>query len=131
MHGVERCSHSDGQKVIVFTYCVFYTALYCSLSSDTQCEDNLKEMFGGAAYPMEPDDTLDTLAVDLMDLDNAVVVQNSELDSVDRDDVDQGPLVKVCHTRCVYYTLMCVTVECVYIMHIYMHTELLSMITML
>ena len=48
---------------------------------------------------MAPANTLTSLAVELMDLDNAVVIQE-EPDFVgdSREDVDQGPLVKVrCH----------------------------------
>ena len=54
-------------------------------------------MFGGFAYPEAPDDTLVPVAVKLMDLDNSVVIERDPInyDSVDREDVGQGPLVQV------------------------------------
>ena len=53
-------------------------------------------MFGGALYPEEPDDTLTDLAVELMALDNAVVIEGDpEFDGFSRESVGQGPLVKV------------------------------------
>lgn len=53
-------------------------------------------MFGGSDYPLPADNTLTALAVELMDLDNAVVIQEEpNYDGFGREDVDQGPLVKV------------------------------------
>lgn len=53
-------------------------------------------MFGGYEYPQPPDDSLTNLAVELMELDNAVVIQaEPNFEGVSREDVDQGPLVKV------------------------------------
>lgn len=62
-----------------------------------QCEEELKEMYGGVVFPMPPDDTLTALVTtDLMDLSNSAVVQmEPEYLDVSRSDVDQGPLVKV------------------------------------
>ncbi|CAI8037043.1 Cell death abnormality protein 1 [Geodia barretti] len=61
------------------------------------CENNLNDMFGGFAYPEAPDDTLVPVAVKLMDLDNSVVIERDPInyDSVDREDVGQGPLVQL------------------------------------
>lgn len=56
-------------------------------------------MFGGDPFPLAPDNTLTGLVVELMELDNAAVIQTAELEpnieGVSREDVDQGPLVKV------------------------------------
>lgn len=70
----------------------------CLLHSDSsflQCELDLKDMFGGYEYP-QPPDGLTNLAVELMELDNAVVIQTEpNFEGMSREDVDQGPLVKV------------------------------------
>ena len=53
-------------------------------------------MFGGQDFPWPPVDTLTALAVDLMELNNQVVIQEEpNFDGYSRDDVGQGPLVKV------------------------------------
>lgn len=57
-------------------------------------------MYGGQEHPEPPLDTLGALVADLMELDNSVVIQTGpeegpEFESVSREDVDQGPLVKV------------------------------------
>jgi hypothetical protein len=65
-----------------------------------KCEDTLRELFGGWEFPVPPEDTLTSLAVELMDLDNAVVIQESspEFAGDSREDVNQGPLVKLTWT---------------------------------
>lgn len=54
-------------------------------------------MYGGEVFPTPPDDTLTAfVTTDLMELDNAAVVQmEPEYGGVSRSDVNQGPLVKV------------------------------------
>jgi hypothetical protein len=66
------------------------------LEVEQKCDSGLREMFGGDQYPVPPDNTLTNLAVELMDLDNAAVIQEEpEYAGASRDDVDQGPLVKL------------------------------------
>lgn len=61
-----------------------------------KCEEDLKDTFGGDVFPRPPRDTLTNLAVELMDLDNAAVIQaEPEFYGVSREDVNQGPLVKL------------------------------------
>lgn len=61
-----------------------------------KCELDLKDMFGGYEYPQPPDDSLTNLAAELMELDNGVVIQTEpNFEGMSREDVDQGPLVKL------------------------------------
>lgn len=70
--------------------------LHSDSSSFLQCELDLKDMFGGYEYPQPPDDSLTNLAAELMELDNGVVIQTEpNFEGMSREDVDQGPLVKV------------------------------------
>ena len=59
---------------------------------------SLRNMYGGYAYPMPREDDIDSLvASGLMNVQSQII-QNVKLEEISRENVMQGPLVKVYHS---------------------------------